>query len=284
MNEPPTVVQIQKLLDWCLHCPSLLAPDPLLWPSQDFAKSIDWQKLNAAHIERIQRASQDKLGSFFEALVTTLFELLEQYHIIAENRVIQSPQRTLGEIDLLLQDSASQEVIHLELAIKFYLWVPAADSNAWHWVGAGLKDFFTDKCQRLYQHQLHLPQLAAQQSCWPSELPLPDRQCLWIPGRLYLPEEHTLKDTVLAVPKTPWWINPDALTSYWQPSTPDTEALYKWQWLTGEPGTGNPIRPPFQCAWRTNQPLFVVPENWHTNALQRIIEKRSRDNNPETYQ
>lgn len=277
MNEPPTEAQVHKILNWCLQCPSLLAPNQHLWPAAEFADTINWQRLSAEQVENIKLASKNKLGGFFETLIKTLFELSDQYHLLAENRIIHGQQRTLGEIDLLIQDTITEQVIHLELAIKFYLWVPQPDATSFNWVGAGLKDFFTDKCQRLYWHQLRLPELAAQQACWPDDLPMPHSHKLWIPGRLYVPEGQTLADAQREVANTPWQLNPQALVSFWRQSTNESAALHKWQWLTGEAGQSNPISAPFQCQWRDNQPLFVVPDNWQTMAQQTITEKNQHN-------
>ena len=61
-----------------------------------------------------------RLGKHFEDCVEQLFNASKDNNIIARNLVIQTPERTLGELDLIYENS-EREIVHLELSIKFYL-------------------------------------------------------------------------------------------------------------------------------------------------------------------
>ena len=274
MNEHLLYRAFTHDLEWILNTPSLLQGDTRLF-RPDTLTSLDLRIIRP-DAERLQRARQKKLGYYFEFLVRTLFEAHPDYDILAENHIIQRQSRTLGELDLLLRYRPENRIIHLELALKFYLQVPGPGDPSTHWVGAGLKDFFHAKLYRLYHHQLRLPKKARDQDCWPEALPFPDESLLWLPGRLYLPaqtDKHDLSATKFA--ETPWQLNPQALCSYWleaeQGIPPRAQALAKADWLNGQPLSVHSKPLPAQFSHPSYaSPIYVVPFHWYSNALHAI--------------
>jgi hypothetical protein len=244
----------------------------MIWPSDRLNSDQLLSKLQPKQLETLALARQTKLGGYFELLVYTLFELSSEYEILAFNQVINNAQRTLGEMDLMLKHQ-SGEVVHLELALKFYLWAPSQQQNTYNWVGAGLTDFFEKKLARLANHQLELYSIAKRSNCWPN-LPAPDRALLWIPGRLFLPANLSLACTELEFNDAPWQINPDALTSQWfhqnEVNINPEHALVKGDWLTGN--SSNPkaamkrYQLPMQFQHQENSPVFILPTNWQNKA------------------
>ncbi|ATX76412.1 MULTISPECIES: DUF1853 family protein [Reinekea] len=278
MNEHPLERAIRADLDWVLTAPSLLAPHPTLW-SGDALQNEPRRPFSAEQLASLSRARRGKLGRYFEALVAYLFLASTGFRVLAQNRSIVADKRTLGELDLLVQDLATGQIIHLELALKFYLWVPGQRQAVW--IGSGLHDFMADKVQRLYQHQLRLPELARARQCWPSDLPYPTEHRLWMPGRLYVPESSQ----ALGVPythfmDTPFQLNNQALVSSWSEhgscAHRSTRSICKADWLMGEPPVSllapEPthqlpaqfIRP------ESTVPVYVLPPNWQTDATSAI--------------
>jgi len=283
MNEHPLERAIRADLDWVLAAPSLLASHPLLWHSRAL-QDAPHRAFSPDQLTYLIRARAGKLGHYFEALVAYLFLASTGFQVLAQNRTIVADKRTLGELDLLVQDLASGRVIHLELALKFYLWVPGQRSPVW--VGSGLHDFMADKVQRLYQHQLCLPDLARARQCWPTNLPYPTEHRLWMPGRLYVPESSQ----ALGVPHTqfrdtPFELNSQALLSSWSESKPSaqspTGSIRKADWLVGqppEPGlTDAPTHAlPAQFVRPDHSvPVYVLPPNWQTDATLAIQQHKN---------
>lgn len=274
MNEHLLYRAFTRDLEWILNTPPLLVGDAQLFDPQPL-RNLDLSIVRPDP-ERLHAARSQKLGYYFEFLVRTLFEAHPDYSILAENRIIQGQQQTLGELDLLIQHHPCDDILHLELALKFYLAVPGPEQAALSWVGAGLKDFFHAKLHRLYHHQLQLPAKAQQAGCWPADLPYPQTSQLWMPGRLYLPglpdADHELKADF---PQTPWSLNPQAHCSYWfeaESWAPEqAQALNKADWLNG-PSQETPHKPlPAQFAHPNYEsPIYVVPFHWHSNALRAI--------------
>ena len=80
-----------------------------------------------------------RLGKRFEQLVNWWFEASPEYTVVAKNIIVQGQERTLGEMDLILQDNETEQVIHLELACKFYL--QTSSSRSWpNWIGMDPSD------------------------------------------------------------------------------------------------------------------------------------------------
>tara|TARA_R110000796_G_scaffold5101_8_gene19299 strand:+ start:10321 stop:11385 length:1065 start_codon:yes stop_codon:yes gene_type:complete len=135
-----------------------------------------------------------RLGNYYERLWHALLTLAPDVHIVAHNIALRDAGRTLGELDLIVQ-AANGELVHLELAIKFYMARPelqpvSADrscSDGALWWGPDPSDQLARKLARLTQHQLPLAKrLAAQQPThYPAELPLPDYSAAWLQGYLF---------------------------------------------------------------------------------------------------
>ncbi|MBK1831971.1 DUF1853 family protein [Verrucomicrobiaceae bacterium R5-34] len=98
-----------------------------------------------------------KLGHIYEDGLAALLEKSECYDLLEKSLQIQSDKhRTLGELDFLLRDRTSGAIIHLELAVKFYLAVESADGH--QLPGPDARDNYDKKLKRLRSHQLTLVQ------------------------------------------------------------------------------------------------------------------------------
>lgn len=98
---------------------------------------------------------RQKLGHLYEDALTRLLESSERYDLISNSIQIQSAENiTLGELDYLLKDTETGKIIHLELAIKFYL---AHEQNGkLTYPGPNARDNYYRKLKRLREHQLQL--------------------------------------------------------------------------------------------------------------------------------
>lgn len=98
-----------------------------------------------------------KLGHLYEEGLAYLLEDSECYDLLEQSLQLQSDRHhTLGELDFLLRDHSSGELIHLELAVKFYLAVESPDGLLLP--GPDARDNYFKKLDRLRTHQLTLPQ------------------------------------------------------------------------------------------------------------------------------
>lgn len=87
-----------------------------------------------------------RLGFMFETLWQDALTTFGLPHL--SNLQIQQNGRTLGELDLILQQSDPAQ--HIELALKFYLGIGS------DWVGPNLRDLLSRKIRHTFDHQLPL--------------------------------------------------------------------------------------------------------------------------------
>lgn len=280
MNEQAQQLAISADIDWLLKCPPLLTETALHW---DVAE-LEYQnsRLSDQSLNTLWQARCGKLGRYFEALAEHLFKHSTRHEILACNHAIHINKRTLGELDLLVKDLKTDEVIHIELALKFYLWVPNTPSHTYGWVGSGLHDFLADKVNRLANHQLKLPVLANNLGAWPNNLPYPDRHALWMPGRLYLPTHaaETVIGQTYFGEHHDFQLNPSALRSTWHldDNAPKhiTGALHKSDWLNAHHHHAGRADIPAQFAISADQaPVYILPSHWQTEALSSIAKRLS---------
>jgi hypothetical protein len=79
------------------------------------------------------------------------------YKILTQNIQVFNKKTTIGELDFIIQHTATQQVIHVEQVFKFYLYVP--DATLYQndpWIGPNYKDSFQQKMDKLTQKQFPL--------------------------------------------------------------------------------------------------------------------------------
>lgn len=124
---------------WCIEGPALL--DVPWSPAQ-----CSWLKSLGCEQPSLQNFNyhSPQLGRRFEQLWQHYFALHTPHH--QANVIIQSPERTLGEIDLLIDDG--KQHWHIELALKFFLQVNQG------WYGPDPRDQLHSKIEQLQNKQL----------------------------------------------------------------------------------------------------------------------------------
>ena len=102
-----------------------------------------------------------KLGHFYEDALACLLGGFEQIEVLGRNVQIQSDiHTTLGELDFVLRRAGENELIHLELAVKFYL---AVEKNGEvFYPGPDARGNYQQKLDRLRSHQLKLVHRSAE--------------------------------------------------------------------------------------------------------------------------
>lgn len=153
------------------------------------------------------RRENRRLGRYFEQL---LFQALKVFYPSASvsQGVVLPKSGPAGELDFLLS-FPDQTLIHLEVAFKFFLYVPSETPSIKDFFGPQLRDRLDLKLQKILSEQLLRP--------IPSELQsLQSRlhRALWLSGMLFYPRDS---DSVSTLPcfedlglnpahKKGWWM------------------------------------------------------------------------------
>ena len=98
---------------------------------------------------------QQKLGHLYEDALDILLGSTPRYDPLARGvQIRKEAGHTLGELDFLVRDLAAGQLIHLELAVKFYLAVET--DNGFLLPGPDARDNFFRKLEKMRAHHLVL--------------------------------------------------------------------------------------------------------------------------------
>ncbi len=242
---------------------------------QDPSPLLTWLK------QRLPNNRTPRLGHYFESLWHYYFTHHPEYQLVAHNLQIQSStQLTLGELDLIVKDIPRDCVMHIELAVKFYLALPhiyhhdhPLQDNFKAFVGPGLKDSLTQKYHHTFAHQLPLSLKPEFKS---HGIQIDERHGVF-KGRLFLPRNEA------TLPENNIWLNETQLGQL--PAQHDYLRLERSQWFSSIPEDSNLLtrddlvlklentfKHPIQLAsydkatGEEKHRLFVVPKDWEAQA------------------
>lgn len=210
----------ERDLYWSLVGPSMLdcdwAPAKPDWLARIVQLAIGTSP--AVPSMEILPARPRRIGYYFESLWHEAL-IRSTWHWQANLQII-SGQRTLGELDLLIQPPDASP-LHLELAIKFYL------GTRHGWLGPNARDSLLRKLHKLHNHQLQLPRQTdahptLEQQQWPTDGSLHSyaimRGCLFYPAH---------DETAQPLPAI---INPDHWHGFWVPANKAAQYLPAGHW------------------------------------------------------
>jgi len=97
------------------------------------------------------------LGKQAETIFENWLKHSKRFQLLAANIQIQGATQTLGELDYIISDTNNSNILHIELACKFYL----LDENLGNtvleqWIGPNRKDRLVDKLEKLKTKQFPL--------------------------------------------------------------------------------------------------------------------------------
>lgn len=146
-------IRAQQILDdlrWTIKSPSLIEP------SETFRSTINIDSFDVDQlVQYFENSPPYKVGRYFESLVEFWLRDVRGLEIIEHQKQIFAGSQTLGEIDFLYRDE-HDDVVHLEVAVKFYLHFPDEHISGSHFIGPNSNDNLEAKHRKLFDHQLKL--------------------------------------------------------------------------------------------------------------------------------
>lgn len=98
-----------------------------------------------------------RLGHLAEKVVSGLIKASPNYGLLLENVQVVEDGKTIGEIDFIIEELLTKQIIHLELAYKFYLLDPSISSEQMHnWIGPNRNDSLKEKLEKITTKQFPL--------------------------------------------------------------------------------------------------------------------------------
>jgi hypothetical protein len=105
----------------------------------------------------INLPSNIRLGHLAERIVAELVNASSNYKVLHENVQLTEGKTTIGEIDFIIEELDSKEILHIEMAYKFYLFDPSISSKPFNnWIGPNRNDSLKEKLEKLKNKQFPL--------------------------------------------------------------------------------------------------------------------------------
>ena len=139
--------------EWCIRSPAMIRE---AGPGVNCPTDAVWAEQPAPFPNILPKPPDPhhfRLGHHFEALVGAWTQVSPSLTPVANNLQVFAGKRTVGEFDLLVEQSGRVE--HWELAVKFYLAADHPDDPT-RWFGPNTADRFDLKFARMRDHQLQL--------------------------------------------------------------------------------------------------------------------------------
>lgn len=136
-------------------------------------------------IEHLSNLKSKKLGSVFEGLISFWLQISPNYQEKIHSLQIIEDKHTYGEIDFIIEELSTGKIIHLEVAVKFYLGTEPY-TDAYRWFGTTTFDQLGKKIDhlRLQQTQLSLKHPVQLKNYFAKAID--QRHCM-VKGRLFYP-------------------------------------------------------------------------------------------------
>lgn len=233
LNEPWLALKQPQVrqLAFCIGSPNILQSIPAdlnlhfsfqfhdnkIW--EDHIKTY-WPRLQyldqhpEALLSFLQKLKSTRLGLRFEMFIW--FWLLDHayhpYELLGHSIQKIDGRKTVGELDFVLRNTATAEIEHWEVALKYYL--AEGDFSLPYWYGLNRSDTLSRKLNHFTQKQFQFEDALGQN--------IQHRFCI-LKGQLYLPE-FSLRSPL------PDWVNPARRIGQWGQYIPSgSEHYYRLQ-------------------------------------------------------
>ncbi|CAM9976693.1 unnamed protein product, partial [Chrysoparadoxa australica] len=115
-----------------------------------------WERKGDLTIDLFDSKRIRRLGFYAEGLMEYLLRNHPRFKLLAANRQVIEHGATLGELDFVFKDLQLNQIIHLELAVKFYLKLPEVNGLE-GFVGLNRNDTLARKWEKMKSIQLNPP-------------------------------------------------------------------------------------------------------------------------------
>lgn len=284
--------RIQADLNWLIDNPDFLSVASV--NSMHDCQLLDANQLlenTVSQSETFTFEPTHRLGVYFEQLWHHLVRSSPALNLLRSNQQVIIDKQTLGEFDSIIQNLNSRQVIHCELAVKFYLQIGSGQKMA-DWVGPNLRDRFDRKFRRLLSHQLALSTKEEIKDWLLLEQLTIDNVAMLTRGRLFYSMDRFLNQNF----KHPAEVEPQHLKGFWATHSEfkkyQNQSNYDWYqpprmyWLSEltaddypqltKLGHLNEQQLSMVVAMKDDCEVmrgFVVTEEWLARARQRVLSK-----------
>lgn len=138
------------------QCAGFLNTPPLWKGKQYGVQQFEFPIIDLHSFIPVPIPDNIRLGHQIEYIFKQLIEFSEKYEMVLYNLQVGSRERTMGEIDFVLNDMARNTFVHIELTYKFYLIIPDHSDPIHQLIGPNKRDSFFKKIQKIKNKQFPL--------------------------------------------------------------------------------------------------------------------------------
>jgi hypothetical protein len=130
---------------------------PPIWVNTQFGiHQFEFPKVEMASFVPTVIPQKIRLGHQMEFVCKQLLEEGPQYEVLVHNLPVREGKKTIGEIDFILREVATQQIIHIELTYKFYIINPEISEPIHQLMGPNKRDMFFTKMEKIKKAQFPL--------------------------------------------------------------------------------------------------------------------------------
>lgn len=134
---------------------------PPIWVNTQFnIQQFEFPEVNLTDFTPTPIPQKIRLGHKMEEVCKQVLQHCPNYEVLIHNLPIREGKRTIGEIDFILRDVETQQLIHIELTYKFYIVDPTISEPIHQLMGPNKRDMFFTKMEKIKNEQftlLHSP-------------------------------------------------------------------------------------------------------------------------------
>lgn len=130
---------------------------PPIWENTQFGiKQFEFPAVDLSDFTPTPIPGNLRLGHQMEIVCKQLLANSSRFEILVFNLPIREGKQTLGEIDFILKDVETEQLIHVELTYKFYIIDPNISEPIHQLIGPNKRDAFFMKMEKIKNKQFTL--------------------------------------------------------------------------------------------------------------------------------
>ncbi|MFS4416907.1 DUF1853 family protein [Maribacter sp. 2307ULW6-5] len=130
---------------------------PALWKNTQFGlRQFQFPSVQLHRLVPEAIPQNIRLGHQMEHVFRQLLQTSKTHDILVHNLPIRRQKQTLGELDFILRERSTMELVHVELTFKFYIVNTAISEPVHRLMGPNKRDMFFTKVQKMKDQQFPL--------------------------------------------------------------------------------------------------------------------------------
>jgi len=185
-------------------------------------------------INFVEKHHSKRLGRYFENLMLFYFEFHPNIEVVEFGKQIFSGKITIGEIDFILKNKTTKEVVHLETAVKYFA-KEKNKSDFYSYICPNGTRNFGDKLDKTFAKQLKITERSETIEYLKSKNIYPIKSYHFIKGILFyhIDEIKSFEHENLNISHNRgWWIYKNEVSTFSEKSK--YKIVHKLKWLSKE--------------------------------------------------